>query len=177
VSGQQASRWLVAGGYDAIAKPVFAHVRAHRLLLEYDDERSGSFGPLRLIRDDITIVLGLVTTKTAHQETPDELAAWIREASRFVGLAAWLSARSAAFPPLSSATPSPLTTSAASWRHLSALPRPCGLSTLLHQDQHSLATLGRWGNACSQTASRSSVDCRCGEALTANGRLLAGDEM
>ena len=84
--GNQASRWLVSGGYDAIAKPVFAHVRAHRLLLEYDDERSGGFDPLRLVRDDATVVLGLVTTKTPRHEIPDELAARVREASRVVGL-------------------------------------------------------------------------------------------
>lgn len=84
--GNQGSRWLVAGGYDAIAKPVFGHVRAHRLLLEYDDERSGGFDPLRLVRDGTTVVLGLVTTKTPRHETPDELAARVREASRVVGL-------------------------------------------------------------------------------------------
>jgi 5-methyltetrahydropteroyltriglutamate--homocysteine methyltransferase len=84
--GNQASRWLVAGGYEAIAKPVFTHVRAHRLLLEYDDERSGGFDPLCLVPDDTTIVLGLVTTKSPRHETPDELAARVREASRLVGL-------------------------------------------------------------------------------------------
>ena len=45
--GNQDSRWLVAGGYDDIAAPIFRGVRADRLLLEYDDERSGSFEPLR----------------------------------------------------------------------------------------------------------------------------------
>ena len=48
--GNQLSRWLVSGGYDAIAAPVFSRVHADRLLLEYDDERSGTFDPLRLVR-------------------------------------------------------------------------------------------------------------------------------
>jgi 5-methyltetrahydropteroyltriglutamate--homocysteine methyltransferase len=59
--GNQGSRWLVSGGYDAIAAPVFQQVRAERLLLEYDDERSGGFEPLRLVPDDKLVVLGLVS--------------------------------------------------------------------------------------------------------------------
>src|SRR5215467_2318058 len=58
--GNQLSRWLVAGGYDAIAAPVFGGVHADRLLLEYDDERSGTFDPLRLVPDGKVVVLGLV---------------------------------------------------------------------------------------------------------------------
>jgi 5-methyltetrahydropteroyltriglutamate--homocysteine methyltransferase len=56
------------------------------LLLEYDDERSGSFDPLRKVPDDKVVVLGLVTTKSPRQETQEELTARIREASRFVPL-------------------------------------------------------------------------------------------
>lgn len=61
--GNQQSRWLVSGGYDAIAGSLFGAVHADRLLLEYDDERSGGFDPLRLVPDDKAVVLGLVTTK------------------------------------------------------------------------------------------------------------------
>ncbi|MCK5366371.1 MAG: cobalamin-independent methionine synthase II family protein [Gammaproteobacteria bacterium] len=84
--GNQGSRWLVEGGYDMIAKPIFERIRAGRLLLEYDDERSGSFEPLRYIPDDKMVVLGLVTTKRPALETPEELIRSIREASRFVPL-------------------------------------------------------------------------------------------
>lgn len=84
--GNQDSRWLVAGGYEEIAKPVFRGIHAHRLLLEYDDERSGSFEPLEHVRDDTLVVLGLVTTKTARPERVDELTTRIREASRLVPL-------------------------------------------------------------------------------------------
>jgi 5-methyltetrahydropteroyltriglutamate--homocysteine methyltransferase len=84
--GNQDSRWLVAGGYDEIARPVFGGVHAHRLLLEYDDERSGGFDPLRLVPDDRMVVLGLVTTKTPRAETEDELEARIRAAAELVDL-------------------------------------------------------------------------------------------
>lgn len=84
--GNQDSRWLVAGGYDEIARPVFGGVHAHRLLLEYDDERSGGFDPLALVPDDKMVVLGLVTTKTPRAETVDELEARVREAAGLVDL-------------------------------------------------------------------------------------------
>jgi 5-methyltetrahydropteroyltriglutamate--homocysteine methyltransferase len=84
--GNQGSRWLVEGGYDPIAKQIFPRIHAQRLLLEYDDQRSGSFVPLRDVPDDKMVVLGLVTTKSPRHETPQELTARLREASRFVQL-------------------------------------------------------------------------------------------
>jgi 5-methyltetrahydropteroyltriglutamate--homocysteine methyltransferase len=84
--GNQMSRWLVSGGYDWLAERLFPRIRAHRLLLEYDDARSGSFEPLRSIPEDRMVVLGLVTTKTARRETVEELIARIGEAARFVPL-------------------------------------------------------------------------------------------
>jgi 5-methyltetrahydropteroyltriglutamate--homocysteine methyltransferase len=84
--GNQASRWLVSGGYDWLAGRLFPKVRAERLLLEYDDERSGDFAPLREAPDDKTLVLGLVTTKSPRQESVEELTARIREAGRYADL-------------------------------------------------------------------------------------------
>src|SRR3954449_3785468 len=84
--GNQDSRWLVAGGYDEIAAPIFRRVHAERLLLEYDDARSGGFEPLREVPDDKLVVLGLVTTKSPRGETEEELVARVREAASFVGL-------------------------------------------------------------------------------------------
>jgi 5-methyltetrahydropteroyltriglutamate--homocysteine methyltransferase len=84
--GNQGSRWLVAGGYDHIARPIFRGIHAQRLLLEYDDERSGNFEPLREVPDDKIVVLGLVTTKTSRRETRTDLVARVREASQFVPL-------------------------------------------------------------------------------------------
>jgi 5-methyltetrahydropteroyltriglutamate--homocysteine methyltransferase len=84
--GNQASRWLVEGGYDWLAERLFPRIRAHRLLLEYDDSRSGGFEPLRAVPEDKIVVLGLVTTKTRRVETVDELASRIREAAAFLPL-------------------------------------------------------------------------------------------
>ncbi len=69
-----------------IAKPIFQRIRAQRLLLEYDDARSGSFEPLNDVPDDKMVVLGLVTTKTPRRETPTELKQRIEEASALVPL-------------------------------------------------------------------------------------------
>jgi 5-methyltetrahydropteroyltriglutamate--homocysteine methyltransferase len=55
-------------------------------LLEYDDERSGSFKPLKELPDDKVAVLGLVTTKTPRMETIEDLAARIKEAGQYVPL-------------------------------------------------------------------------------------------
>ena len=82
--GNQGSRWLVEGGYDLIAKPIFNKIAAQRLLLEYDDSRSGSFEPLKEVPEDKTVVLGLVTTKSPQTETVEALTNRVREASRFV---------------------------------------------------------------------------------------------
>jgi 5-methyltetrahydropteroyltriglutamate--homocysteine methyltransferase len=80
--GNQGSRWLVSGGYEAIAGPIFGHIGADRLLLEYDDERSGTFDPLRLVPDDKVVVLGLVTTKTPGLESLGDLSARVDEAAK-----------------------------------------------------------------------------------------------
>ncbi len=82
--GNQGSRWLVEGGYEAIAAPIFRRVRAGRLLLEYDDARSGSFAPLAHVPDDRTVVLGLVSTKHAALEDPGLLLRRIDEAARHI---------------------------------------------------------------------------------------------
>jgi 5-methyltetrahydropteroyltriglutamate--homocysteine methyltransferase len=84
--GNQASRWLVEGGYDWLAERLFPRIRAERLLLEYDDARSGTFAPLHAVPDDKIVVLGLVTTKTARRETVEELVGRIREAAKVVPL-------------------------------------------------------------------------------------------
>ena len=82
--GNQGSRWLVEGGYDAIAAPIFKGIDAHRLMLEYDDDRSGDFTPLAEVPDDKTVVLGLVTTKHGGLETADDLTARIADAARYI---------------------------------------------------------------------------------------------
>ncbi len=84
--GNQGSRWLVSGSYEPLARRIFGGIRAERLMLEYDDERSGGFEPLAHVPDDKVAVLGFVTTKSGRRETPDELEARIREACGFVPL-------------------------------------------------------------------------------------------
>jgi len=84
--GNQMSRWLVAGSYEPIARQVFGRTHAQRLLLEYDDERSGSFEPLRSVPEDKMVVLGLVTTKSSRRETVEELAERIQAAGRYIEL-------------------------------------------------------------------------------------------
>jgi 5-methyltetrahydropteroyltriglutamate--homocysteine methyltransferase len=84
--GNQMSRWLVAGSYEPIARRVFGRTDAQRLMLEYDDERAGSFDPLRHVPADKMVVLGLVTTKSSRRETVAELSERIHDASRVIDL-------------------------------------------------------------------------------------------
>jgi 5-methyltetrahydropteroyltriglutamate--homocysteine methyltransferase len=67
--GNQGSRWLTSGGYEGLVAPVLAATSAQRLMLEYDDARSGSFEPLRGVPDDKLVVLGLATTKRPDRES------------------------------------------------------------------------------------------------------------
>ena len=83
--GNQGSRYLAEGEFGPIAA-IFRRIKAQRLLLEYDDERSGSFEPLKEVPEDKTVVLGLITTKSPRRETPEELTERIIDASRFVPL-------------------------------------------------------------------------------------------
>lgn len=84
--GNNRSQWYAEGGYDAIAETVLGGLTVDRFLLEYDDERSGSFEPLRFVPPDKTVVLGLVSSKRPELEDVDELARRVDEASRFVPL-------------------------------------------------------------------------------------------
>jgi len=85
-TGDVVPQWHREGHYDAIAERVFAGLNHHRLLLEYDDERSGSFEPLRFVPKDKIAVLGLVTTKRSAVEPVDLLRRRIDEASRYLPL-------------------------------------------------------------------------------------------
>jgi methionine synthase II (cobalamin-independent) len=81
--GNNAGMWMASGGYDYIANALFERATAFdAFLLEYDDPRSGSFEPLAEAPQDKQIVLGLVTTKTAREETVAEIAARVDEAAR-----------------------------------------------------------------------------------------------
>lgn len=84
--GNNRSHWYAEGGYDAIAEKLFATMAVDRFLLEYDDARSGTFEPLRLVPRDKTVVLGLVSSKRAQLESGDDLARRIEESSRYFPL-------------------------------------------------------------------------------------------
>lgn len=84
--GNDRSHFTGTEPYDDFAAAIFPHTAARRLLLEYDDERSGGFAPLRWAREDQEIVLGLVTTKRSDMETADELKSRIEDASSYVPL-------------------------------------------------------------------------------------------
>ena len=82
--GNRASMWHREGKYDPIAERLFGSLKFDRLLLEYDTERAGGFEPLRYVPKGVTVVLGLITTKTGRVETVDELKRRIEDASRFI---------------------------------------------------------------------------------------------
>jgi 5-methyltetrahydropteroyltriglutamate--homocysteine methyltransferase len=84
--GNNRSHWYAEGGYDAIAEKMFSTLRADRFLLEYDDERSGTFDPLRFVPHGKTVVLGLISSKLPQMESRDTLIRRIEEASRYVPL-------------------------------------------------------------------------------------------
>ncbi len=83
--GNNQSRFYASGDYGPITK-VFQKTRFHRFLLEYDDERSGGFEPLRQVPEDRTVVLGLVSSKKPDLESQDELKQRIEQASKFIPL-------------------------------------------------------------------------------------------
>ena len=84
--GNNRSHWYAEGGYDAIAEKIFSELHVDRFLLEYDDQRSGGFEPLRFVPRGKIVVLGLVSSKLAQLESADDLRRRIDEASKFVPL-------------------------------------------------------------------------------------------
>jgi 5-methyltetrahydropteroyltriglutamate--homocysteine methyltransferase len=83
-TGKVMPQWHREGHYDAIAEQLFSQLKHHRILLEYDDERSGGFAPLRFAPKQTTAVLGLVTTKRADLESLDLLRRRIGEATQYL---------------------------------------------------------------------------------------------
>ncbi|HZQ25536.1 MAG TPA: hypothetical protein VFA89_22295 [Terriglobales bacterium] len=83
--GNNQSKFYAAGDYGPITS-VFRKTTFNRFLLEYDDQRSGGFEPLREVPEDRTVVLGLVSSKKAALESKDELKRRIEEASAYMPL-------------------------------------------------------------------------------------------
>jgi 5-methyltetrahydropteroyltriglutamate--homocysteine methyltransferase len=84
--GNFQSSWAASGSYDFVAEALFGELDVDGFFLEFDDERSGGFEPLRFVPPGKMVVLGLVTTKVGRLENPDDLKRRIDEAARFVPL-------------------------------------------------------------------------------------------
>ncbi len=84
--GNARSAWIAEGGYERIAEPLFGGLHNDHFLLEYDDDRSGDFEPLRFMPPDKRVVLGLVTSKRGQLEERDTLLRRVEEATKFVAL-------------------------------------------------------------------------------------------
>ena len=63
--GNFRSSWVAQGGYDFVAEPLFGQLEVDAFFMEYDDDRSGTFEPLRFVPKGKLVVLGLVTSKKA----------------------------------------------------------------------------------------------------------------
>ena len=82
--GNFRSSWAAEGGYDFVAEALFNELEVDGFFMEWDDERSGGFEPLRLLpKGEKHVVLGLVTTKRGELEAKDELKSRIEEASKY----------------------------------------------------------------------------------------------
>ena len=68
--GNNQSMWAAEGGYDFVAEALFGDLEVNGYFLEFDDERSGGFEPLRFVPAGKLVVLGLVTTKSPQLEDP-----------------------------------------------------------------------------------------------------------
>ena len=84
--GNYHSTFFSSGAYDAIAEPLFGREHVNAYYLEYDDERSGSFGALKHVTDSKKVVLGLITTKRPQLEDKDAVIARIRQAEQYIPL-------------------------------------------------------------------------------------------
>jgi 5-methyltetrahydropteroyltriglutamate--homocysteine methyltransferase len=84
--GNFRSAWVAEGSYEAVAETLFNEIAVDAFFLEYDDERSGGFEPLRFVPKGKLVVLGLVTSKRGALESKDELKRRIDEAARFMPL-------------------------------------------------------------------------------------------
>ncbi|NYF26341.1 5-methyltetrahydropteroyltriglutamate--homocysteine S-methyltransferase [Sporosarcina sp. JAI121] len=85
--GNFQSTYFSSGGYEEVSKTIFGGLDVDGLFLEFDDERSGGFEPLRHVnRADISIVLGLITSKFGELENPEQIKARVADAAKYVPL-------------------------------------------------------------------------------------------
>ena len=82
--GNFRSSWVAEGGYDFVAEALFNELAVDGYFMEWDDQRSGDFAPLRFVPKGKFVVLGLVTTKRGELESKDALKRRVEEAGRYV---------------------------------------------------------------------------------------------
>ena len=84
--GNYQSAWVAQGGYEPVAEILFNELSVDGFFLEYDDQRSGDFAPLRFLPKGRTVVLGIMSSKRPEVEAKDALKQRIDEAARYVDL-------------------------------------------------------------------------------------------
>ncbi|APZ06426.1 MULTISPECIES: cobalamin-independent methionine synthase II family protein [Kosakonia] len=85
--GNFRSTWISEGGYEPVAEVLFGGVNVDAFFLEYDNDRSGDFAPLRFVRPGKQqVVLGLITTKNGELENPEGVKARVEEAAKYVDI-------------------------------------------------------------------------------------------
>lgn len=84
--GNYHSIYFSSGAYDSVAEYVFAKENVDSLFLEYDDERSGGFEPLKYVSENKKVVLGLITTKRPELENKEKIIERIHEAAKYIPL-------------------------------------------------------------------------------------------
>ena len=84
--GNFRSAFVTEGGYEPVAELLFNAIDVDAFLLEYDDDRSGSFEPLRFLPKGKFAVLGLISSKSGALESVDEVRRRVDEAARFAPL-------------------------------------------------------------------------------------------
>ncbi|KAL2021916.1 hypothetical protein VTK56DRAFT_6511 [Thermocarpiscus australiensis] len=81
--GNFRSQWFAQGGYEPVAEVLFKELDVDVYFLEYDDERSGDFSPLRHLPEDKIVVLGVMSSKRAELDDKDQIVRRLHEAAKF----------------------------------------------------------------------------------------------
>jgi 5-methyltetrahydropteroyltriglutamate--homocysteine methyltransferase len=85
--GNFRSSWIASGGYDTVADVLFNQIDVNAYFMEYDTDRAGGFDPLRLVPRGKTVVLGLISSKTAELESGDDIKRRIDDAAKHIDIA------------------------------------------------------------------------------------------
>jgi 5-methyltetrahydropteroyltriglutamate--homocysteine methyltransferase len=84
--GNYKSTWFAEGGYEPVAEILFNSINVDAYFLEYDDERSGDFAPLRFVPNNKRVVLGIISSKKKELESVDDMAKRIDEAAKYMAI-------------------------------------------------------------------------------------------